>query len=110
MLKKYDKANYNADVSASEFISKNISGISSSTVYSHYQSLREKGISTSNIESGRKSILSADSKKLIQKQIKNDDTQTQEEISETLKENNYKGSPKTIREFLKQEGFKSKPQ
>ena len=30
---------------------------------------------------GRKSILSPDSKKLILKQIKNDDTQTPEEIS-----------------------------
>ena len=49
------------------------------------------------------------SKKLILKQIKNDDTQTPEEISEILKNNNFKGSPKTIRKFLKKEGFISKP-
>ena len=53
--------------------------------------------------------MSPDSKKLILKQIKNDDTQTPEEISEILKDNNYKGSPKTIRKFLKKEGFISKP-
>ena len=53
--------------------------------------------------------MNPDSKKLILKQIKNDDTQTPEEISEILKENNYKGSPKTIRKFLKKEGFISNP-
>ena len=47
-------------------------------------------------------------KKAILKQIKNDDTQTPEEISEILRENNYKGSPQTIR-ILKKEGFISKP-
>ena len=108
-IKEIWQANYNADVSASELIAKNIPGISSSTVYRHYQSLREKGTSNRKIGSGRKSILSADSKKLILKQIKNADTQTPEEISEILKENNYKGSPKTIRKFIKKEGFLSKP-
>ena len=53
--------------------------------------------------------MSPDSKILILKQIKNDDIQTPEEISEILKENNYKGSPKTIRKFLKNEWFISKP-
>ena len=53
--------------------------------------------------------MSPDSKNIILKQIKNDDTQTPEEISEILKDNNYKGSPKTIRKFLKKEGFISKP-
>ena len=53
--------------------------------------------------------MSPDSKKLILKQIKNDYTQTPEEISENLKENNYKGSPKTIRKFLMKEVFISKP-
>ena len=53
--------------------------------------------------------MSPDSKKLILKQIKNDDTQTPEEILEILKDSNYKGSPKTIRKFLKKEGFISKP-
>ena len=52
--------------------------------------------------------MSPDSKKLILKQIKNYDTQTPEEISKILKDNNYKGSPKTIRNFLKKEGFISK--
>ena len=108
-IKEIWQANYNADISASELISKNIPGLSSSTVYRHYQSLREKGTSNRKIGSGRKSILSPDSKKLILKQIKNDDTQTPEEISEILKDNNYKGSPKTIRKFLKKEGFISKP-
>ena len=42
----------------------------------------------------RKSILSPDSKKFILKQIGNDDTQTTEEISKILKENNYKWSLK----------------
>ena len=58
---------------------------------------------------GRKSILSPDSKKLNLKQIKNDDTQTPEEVSEILKENNYKGSPKTISQFIKKEWFISVP-
>ena len=53
--------------------------------------------------------MSPDSKKVILKKIKNYDTQTLEEISEIHKENNYKGSPKTIRKFLKKEGFISKP-
>ena len=53
--------------------------------------------------------MSLDSKKLILKQIKNYDAQTPEEISEILKDNNYKGSPQTIRKFLKKEGFISKP-
>ena len=53
--------------------------------------------------------MSPDSIKLILKQTKNDDTQNSEEISEILKENNYKGSPKTIRNFQKKEGFISKP-
>ena len=53
--------------------------------------------------------MSPDSKILILKLIKNDDIQTPEEISEILKENNYKGSPKTIRKFLKNERFISKP-
>ena len=48
-------------------------------------------------------------KKLIQKQIKNDNTQIPEEISEILEENNYKRSHKTIRKFQKKEGFISKP-
>ena len=77
--------------------------------YRHYQSLREKGTSNRKIGTGRKSILSPYSKKLIQKQIKNDDTQTPEEISEILKENNYKSSPKIKRKFLKKEEFISKP-
>ena len=40
--------------------------------------------------------------------MKNDYIQTPVKISEILKENNYKGSPKTIRKFLKKEGFISK--
>ena len=44
------------DVSASELISKNIPGLSSSTVYRHYQSLREKGTSKRKIGSGRISL------------------------------------------------------
>ena len=55
---------------------------------------KEKGNLNSKIRSGRKSILNPDSKKLILKQIKNDDTQTSKEISKILKENNYKWSPK----------------
>ena len=53
--------------------------------------------------------MSPDSKKLILKQIKNYNTQTSEEISEILKDYNYKVSPKTIRKLLKKEGFISKP-
>ena len=93
-IKEIWQVNYNSDVSASELISKNIPGLSSSTVYRHYQSLREKGTSNFKIGYGRKSILSPESKKLILKQIKNDDTQTPEEIWEILKDNNYKRSPK----------------
>ena len=52
----------------------------------------KKRTSNSKIGSGRKSILNPN-KKLILKQIKNDDTQTLEEISEILKENNYKWPP-----------------
>ena len=59
--------------------------------------------------SGRKSILSPDSKKLILKQIMNDYTQTPEEISKFLQANNYKESLKTIWKFLMKEGFISKP-
>ena len=94
------QSNYNVDISASKLISKNIPGLSFSNVYRHYQSLREKGTSNRKIGSGIKSILNSDSKKLILKQIKNEDTQTPEEISEILKENNYKGLSKTIRKFL----------
>ena len=32
-----------------------------------------------------------------------------QKISEILKENNYKGSPKTIKKFQKKEGFISNP-
>ena len=53
--------------------------------------------------------MSLDSKKLILKQIKNDDTQTPEELSDILKENKYEGSPKTIRKFRKKEWFILKP-
>ena len=60
---------------------KNITGLNTSTVYRNYKSLREKGTSNRKKGSGRKTILNPDSKMLILEQIKNDDTQTSEEIS-----------------------------
>ena len=108
-IKEIWQRNYHADVSASDLISKNITGLNTSTVYRHYKSLREKGTSNRKKGSGRKTILNPDSKMLILEQIKNDDTQTPEEISKILKEKKFKGSPKTIRKFLKKEGFISKP-
>ena len=53
--------------------------------------------------------MSSDSKKLILKQIKNDDTQTPEEISEILKDNNYKGSPKNNKKISKERRIHIKP-
>ena len=61
-IKEIWQANYNANVSASELIIKNIPGLSSSMDYRHYQSLREKGTSNRKIGTGRKSILSPYSK------------------------------------------------
>ena len=52
-IKEICQANYNADVSASELIPKIIIGLSSYTVYRHYQSLRDKGTSNRKIGSGR---------------------------------------------------------
>ena len=63
-IKEIWQANYNADISASELISKNIPGLSSSTVYRHYQSLREKGTSNRKIGFGRKAL-----RVLIQKNL-----------------------------------------
>ena len=80
-IKEIWQANYNTDESASELISKNISWLSSSNVYRIYQSLNEKETSNLKIRFGRKIILNLYSKKLILKQIENDDTQTPEEIS-----------------------------
>ena len=71
-------------------ISKNITGLNTSTVYHHYKSLREKGTSNRIKGSGRKTILNTDSKMLILEQIKNDDTQTPEEISKILKKKSLK--------------------
>ena len=108
-IKEIWQRNYHADVSASDLISKNITGLNTSTVYRHYKSFREKGTSNRKKGSGRKTILNPDSKMLILEQIKNDDTQTPEEISKILKEKKFKGSPKSIIKFLKKEGFISKP-
>ena len=105
-IKEIWQRNYHTDVSASDLISKNITGLNTSTVYLR---LREKGTSNRKKGSGRKTILNPDSKMLILEQIKNGDTQTPEEISKILKEKKFKGSPKTIRKFLKKEGFISKP-
>ena len=84
LLKKIWQANYNADGSTSELISKKFSRTNFFYCISRLSNLREKWTSNRKIGSWRKSILSPDSNKLILKQIKNDDTQTPEEISEIL--------------------------
>ena len=66
-IKEVWQANFNEDKSASELIQKNITGISSFTVYHNYQSLKEKGTLNCKIGSGSKTILSHDSKILILK-------------------------------------------
>ena len=56
-LKKYNIQKNSADVSAPEFF-KNTVGLSSSTVYRHYQSLKEKRTSNRKMASASKNILS----------------------------------------------------
>ena len=53
--------NNDANVSAPKLIPKSITGLSSSTVYRHYQSLREKGTLSRKWEMEEQSILSPDS-------------------------------------------------
>ena len=79
---------YDAGISASEVIKKDIPGLIPRTIYNHYKLFNEKMTNSRKKGSGRKSIITKDIGLKIENLIKEDDLLNLEDIKKVLEKSN----------------------
>ena len=97
---------YDAGISASEVIKKDIPELIPRTIYNHYKLFNEKITNSRKKKSGRKSIITKDIGLKIENLIKEDDLLNLEDIKKVLEKSNDELilSKRTIERYLKKKG------